>query len=288
MKILHIGLCVYDELEGLTLAISKAGEYKQCRPETPYAEIRELYDSFIPDLVFMQIQAENVVDNGLIGYMAQRSIVINWTGDMRKTTPQWMFGAADYNKENIITCFSNERDVKVEIFKSFPYAHGNEIVFMANNYGHFPLSGMRKQAITKLRQRYGTRASIFGNGWQYSNGNYNGNQRAEALFYAGSKIGISISNFNVERYTSDRLLRIMGSGCFCLSHHYNGIERDFNIGEHLDTFRNLDHMCFKIDEYLTNSVDRNRIRVKGYQHIHKNFTYDNMTTHILEIYNKYR
>jgi hypothetical protein len=104
MKIFHVGLCVYDNLEGLSKAISDASsDYSQCRPESK--RIMEIYNAHKPDLVFMQIQAEKVVSNDIIREMAKESVVINWTGDMRHNTPTWMFDTGA-----TVSCFSNMRD----------------------------------------------------------------------------------------------------------------------------------------------------------------------------------
>ena len=299
MKLFHIGLCVYAELEGLTQSLSDIStHYQQRRPESK--DLREVYAAFRPDVVFMQIQAENVVDNTFIQDMAKECVVISWTGDMRNVTPRWM-----YDARATVACFSNMRDVMEMkarghnseflqigidplIFRHWPGHAGNEVVFMANNYGHFPLSGLRRNSANILRQHYGNRFSLLGNGWSHATGNLNGNQRGEAEFYSGSKIGINISHFDVDRYSSDRIFRIMGSGCFCLSHHYKGIEKDFKVGQELDTFRTAQEMVSKIDHYLRNEEEREIIAANGCGLVHYKHTYDNMARDIVAIYNKYK
>jgi len=299
MKIFHVGLCVYDKLEGLSKALyDAASDYSQCRPESP--SIMNIYNAHKPDLVFMQIQAENVVSNDIIREMGKQSVVINWTGDMRNSTPTWMF-----NTGATVSCFSNMRDVRFmttksyaaeflqigidpEIFKYWPGTTGNDVVFMANNYGHFPLSGLRRNSGNLLKQKYGNRCSIFGNGWKPADGNLNGNQRGEAEYYSASNIGINISHFDVDRYSSDRIFRIMASGCFCLSHHYAGIENDFKVGYHLDTFRTPKEMLDKVSYYLENSEERGLITQQGYGHVHENFEYKHMIENIIKIYKKHK
>jgi hypothetical protein len=275
-----------------------ADDYVQCRPENK--DIARIYEAHKPDLVFMQIQAENVVSNDVIRHMARESVVINWTGDMRHTTPSWM-----YNTGATVTCFSNMRDVNEmkqrgyaaeflqigidpEIFKYWPSTQGNDVVFMANNYGHFPLSGLRKNTANILRQKYGSRFSLLGTGFPAATGNLNGNQKGEAQFYSGSKVAINISHFNVDRYSSDRIFRIMASGCFCLSHHYQGIEKDFKVGQELETFLTPIEMCNKIEYYWQNPEERALIAQNGYRKVHENFTYTQMVENIIKIYNKYK
>jgi spore maturation protein CgeB len=79
----------------------------------------------------------------------------------------------------------------------------------------------------------------------------------------------------------------MGSGCFCLSHKYPGIEKDFVIGKHLDVFDSPAELIQKIDYYLANNHDRQRIADNGYQLAHSRFTCDNMVENAIEIYKKY-
>jgi len=161
-----------------------------------------------------------------------------------------------------------------------------DVVFMANYYGGmFPLSAFRKGAAINLKQSFGRKFNLLGNGWNgREDGNLNGNQLAESQFYSGSKIGINISHYSLERYTSDRLFRIMASGCFCLSHYYPGIEKDFKIGEHLDVFADFNIMRNKVRHYLDNPDKRQQIANNGYDLVHRKFTTDNMAKEILRLY----
>jgi len=73
-----------------------------------------------------------------------------------------------------------------------------------------------------------------------------------------------------------------------LVHHYNGIEEDFEVGKHLDTFKTLSELEHKINHYLGNDKARETIRQNGYDYCHNTFTYDNMVGNILELYKKYK
>lgn len=303
MKIFHIGICVGNKYDGQSRALKKVcDEYAECRPEIPDSQILGIFNEFKPDLVFMQIQSKNVIGVNTIGYMAQRSRLINWTGDIRNHIDQWYFQWAPY----VVTCFSNERDVNefkgrnfiseflqigidTDVFKSSTSSTGSDIVFMANYYGNmFPLSGERKYVADLLRSRYNGRFKLFGTGWPRSDGNLNDDHDAQAKFYYNSKIAINHSSFNVERYTSDRLFRILASGCFCLSHHYKGIDKDFIIGEHLVTYLDSRDLIQKIERYLADEPERKRIAKSGQEYVHANFSYDNMAQNIVRIYNQYK
>ena len=80
----------------------------------------------------------------------------------------------------------------------------------------------------------------------------------------------------------------MGSGCFALSHHYDGIEKDFEVEKHLVTFHDFDGLRNKIDYYLQNEDERNKIAMAGCKHVHQKFTTKNMVNDILRIFTKYK
>ena len=301
MKIFHIGICVYPESIWLAAALKKASKYIECLPDTNDNLILQMAIDFQPDLTFMQIQAPNIISPETIRQLP--GVVINWTGDCRQPIPQWYYQMAPY----CVTCFSNQVDVNVfkskglkseylqigidpNIFNKYPPGNsGAEVVFMVNNYGgQFPLGQYRKQTGQILKKRYGDRFKWLGNGWQQADGHLNHSQIEESKYYNGSKIGINVSNYNLDRYFSDRLIRIMGSGCFCLTHRYTGIEKDFVIGEHLDVFNDHADMLNKIDYYLENEQARKRIADNGYNHIHSTFTTDNMVENALKIYEQYK
>jgi len=84
------------------------------------------------------------------------------------------------------------------------------------------------------------------------------------------------------------MFRILASGCFCLSHHYQGIEKDFEIGKHLDTYRDFREMNDKIDFYLNNPEERKRIAKYGYVYCHNTFAYSNMVDNLINLVEKYR
>ncbi len=48
-----------------------------------------------------------------------------------------------------------------------------------------------------------------------------------------------------------------------IPHHYPGIEKDFEIGKHLDTYRNTREMLNKINHYLANPTQREQIAING-------------------------
>ena len=305
MKIAMISLMVNGRDEGLSWALR--------REATQYAEFpvntgaKRFLDnlSFVPDVLFLQIHHNQIdgfdtvklLEGAVKRLQAEGTRVINWNGDIRHRFPQWMaIFPADVN------AFSNMRDVRQipkngkflqigidpQVFKRWSKPTNEDVVFMGNNYGHqFPLGRYRIEAAAILRNKFG--AKLYGN-YEGSIENLNANpkdpfpnQSRESQIYSNCGIAISISHFNVERYTSDRLFRCMGSGAFTLAHHYTGIEQDFKIGKHLDTFKDHKEMEDKINYYLANPKERKQIADAGYKHVQENFTYANMSKNILEL-----
>jgi glycosyltransferase involved in cell wall biosynthesis len=308
MKIVHLGLTVNGRGEGLSAAFKKAAsEYLEYRVDADLLEhLKRL--PWVPDIIFMQIQSDRIGDldtpealnSQLAHYRNQGCLVINWTGDIRDHIPGWMLRmSADY------TCFSNERDVlqiakpsaylqigiDPEVFKTHDTSEDVpawDVVFMGNDYRNmFPLGAFRRSVVDYVKKR--PNSAVYGN---YSGAvellapdpnNPGPVQRKESQIYNRCKIALSVSHFQIDRYTSDRLLRAMGSGAFVLAHHYPGIEKDFKPGIHLDTFKSFSEMDAKIAHYLENKEQREQIAIEGQKRVHKFFTYDNMVQNIIRM-----
>lgn len=293
MKIFHIGICVYPEPIWISRALMKAGEYRECRPEDP--DLINKVRQFNPDLIFIQVQSP-VIPLEIVRELSTIGLVLNWMGDVRNQTEKWFYQWSTY----VVNCFSNMRDVRAVpgaeylqigidplIFNRQDEEKKYDIVFLANRYNQFPLSGYRQRIIYRLKQTYHERFKVYGNGWPMADGNLNQSQPDECRLYNQAKIAISVSHFNIERYFSDRLIRAIGSGCFTLSHHYDSIDQDFKVGTHLSTFYNEGDLIEKINYYLTHSKEREQIARQGYDHVHENFTTDSMVKHIIEIYKRH-
>jgi len=311
MKLLHIGLCVNrDKNIGLSKAFRNRCEKYEEFPISAELPNQVKSIDFKPDIVFCQIQSEELAKgvrtNDRLGgvmnsLMLGGAFILNWTGDIRNRIPDWMrWFPCD------VTCFSNMRDVNdftkeseflqigidPETFKlGYPHVNVPDIVYMANRNPQFPLAGKRSQLVRRLQDHYGSNFGLYGIGYPNPIDNLNAdgrnphaNQSREAQVYNHTKIAISLSNYKVERYTSDRLLRCMGSGACTISHHYPGIEQDFKVGEHLETFHHLDDLIVKIDQLLADPKRRTEIALNGYKHIHENFTYHSMVQNIFDIY----
>lgn len=227
------------------------------------------------DIVFLQTQDKGISKETLLHLKSTGAFIVNWTGDARDQTPPYCF---DYAQVVDLTCFSNMRDVafmrdmgyKAEFFQIgydpaiyYPDAAVEkdiDIVFMGNNYGHFPLSSLRIEMVRELKRVYGDRFKAYGIG--QPDGNFMGNQQGEADIYRRAKIGINLSHYNYERYTSDRMFRMLGSGIAVLSHGYTSIYDDFNTHE-IGVWLNFNDLKEKIDHYLANEPARKMVADLG-------------------------
>lgn len=298
MKILHSGLMVGNGTSGLSKALVDTFEdvlevplnYPEWNKYIIYAA-----EAFKPDIIFLQIQRPDFILVETAKKLSTISKIINWTGDVRQPIPDWFYSISEY----VTTCFSNEHDVNVfkekgllsefiqigideNIYHSNyeKLSHVPDIVFMANNYkGAFPLSQERVELVNVMKQKFGNNFKVYGNGWD-DNSSLMHSQSLEAQHYVSCKIAINHNHFDLDRFTSDRMFRILASGAFCLSHNYKGIEKDFLNTTHLITYNNIDELITNCEYYLINEGERNRIRLQGQHYCLNNYTFKHMAERI--------
>lgn len=266
-------------------------------------DIKYWVNELQPDIVLMHIQKAGVISIDTLNYIASKSMVVNWTGDVRDPIPQWIIEAGQHIS---LTLFSNFNDVhtcqQLGIKSDFlqvgydtdkfthptPYIDFNtDIVFMGSHYKDvFPLSDLREKMVLQLKEIYGNRFKVYGSGWDKNiTSGIIENFTEECNIYHRAKIAINLSHFNYLQYSSDRLFRIMGSGAFCLSHNYLGIQKDFEPGKDLEIWNNIDELIEKIEYYLANDLERNTIAANGNKKVASNFTWINFAENLLKITN---
>ena len=304
MKILHVGLCVQPKpYNGFQQAfIDVVGEDNYREISTGDSQVNEktqcMIAMFKPDILFMQIQAPNIISIETCEYAKNSGcFVINWTGDKRHEVPQWMVDLAPYVN---CTSFSNMEDVykmRALGFKSDFLEIGYdptiytpigetlqmpEIVFMGNNYGrgYFPMSGFRIDIVDFLKNEYGNRFGVYGSGWAYGNGNFNHSQHEEAKAYRGAKIAINVSHFDCDTYNSDRLLRILGSGVMCLTYEHINMKEIFR---NIPSFKDFNTLKQHIDFYLDDDYTRNHLATANNNFVKNFFTFKHQVENIINL-----
>lgn len=298
MKLLNVTIMSGDN--GFTKAIrSVCDEYEEISTGVPGLNERILAVTSA-DLVFIQIQATGILPESVAWLKSLGAYIIQWSGDKRNGLPHWYVDYANWGVD--LSCFSNMADVRT--MRTFGYESdwlqigydptlyfpgtgegGAEIVFMGNNCGGFPLSQMRRDMVTFLRAEYGGRFGLYGSGWADADGNFNGDQVSEAAVYRSAKIGINLSHFDTDRYTSDRFFRMAGCGICILSHNFHGAKEMFPGVGRWDNFEEL--KCH-IDWYLENENFRQNAANYGHSLAVTEYTFENMAKNIIELYEKNR
>lgn len=304
MKILHIALnnlrqaslCDALQEQGEYLEIDWINEVRRNGVQTFRRDLITRAQQFKPDLTFMQLQTPDIVDpetaKQIPGYK------VNWTGDVRQPLPQWY---VDLGKVIDLSLFTNTSDVdamrkagcKADYLQTgfdqnifFPKKEGEQvfdIVFMGNHYGElFPLSRFRYEMVHRLRNRYGEHFHLFGKAWDIKYQDLMYNQAGECSVYRRTKIAINLSHYELPRYSSDRNLRIMASGCFCLSHYWPQAEKDFLTSE-IAYWRSLDDLEKSIDHYLIHEKERKLIATGGALLVHGRDTWHHRIKQLLDL-----
>jgi glycosyltransferase involved in cell wall biosynthesis len=305
-RALHIGMSVIPDYHGKGLKEAfEANGWEYCEIPTQAQDLNfqiiNIANTYKPDLVWIQIQAPGITKEAIEALKANNCWICQWSGDKRHKVEDCYFNYAKWGVD--LTTFSNQEDVDImrkcgydseflqigispEIFNTTgPVNSLCEIAFMGNSFNHFPLSGLRRDMVKELKRVYGGRFKAFGSG--QPDGNLSHSQREEAAVYRGAKIGINLSHFDSERYTSDRMLRALACGVCVLSHNYKGIEKDFYVGHNLFVWDDLNELKQLINELLIDHQIRQRIAKNGHELAMSKYTFKEMGNSILELYNKY-
>jgi spore maturation protein CgeB len=75
-----------------------------------------------------------------------------------------------------------------------------------------------------------------------------------------------------ELQMSDRIYKILGCGCFCLTQPIQGLEQLFQDGKHLVVFDGYEDLCNKIDYYLKHEEEREKIALEGQKEVFEKHT----------------
>ncbi len=252
------------------------------------------------DVIVMKLQFNNIVNYSLAEKMAANCKLVHFTDDVRAEIPMSFI----YIAELCTSVFTNQNDVDKMKAMGYdakfinvgfnpniyhPKGHKStppEIVFMANNHYDaktqkhlFPKGKERQDLVMYLSETYGDRFGVYGKGWAgLEKGDLFNNPMEEAAIYRGAKIAINQSNFIRERYTSDRIVRAMGSGCFVISQHYPLIELDYYP---INQFTNHEELKEQIDKVLENEEERCEKAKLGCDHVHKEFTWRKVLYNII-------
>lgn len=294
-KILHIALGSANK--SLDKAIDSMGEVRRInwhlQPQSLNEHIEHVLQSFRPDITFMQLQTPGLIRKETLQKIP--GIKINFTGDVREPIPQWYFDAA---KAFDITLFTNGEDaeqMRLAGFKADVLYHGFEesvfnmrgakqheadVIFAGHDYGNaFPLGAFRREAVAYLHKQFPFEFAAYGN---FARGT---SIEEAAAIYRAAKIGINISQFVRDQYTSDRLYCIAACGAMIISHRYPAMELKEN--EEMIVFDSLPDLKEKIRYYLDHDEERSKIAEAGYKACWERATWGYRIKQLKEILKKH-
>lgn len=248
-----------------------------------------------PELIFLHIQSPDIIDAETAQALKKIAFTVIYTFDCReKEKMEWLYELTPYVD---LVLFSNVDDVKtsisrgnynvdvmqsscdIDLYKPHTSVTGNyryrPVCFIGGDYSksnmNFPKAEDRKEMVEFLSKEFPNEFMSYGMGQQV---NRYIHQSDEANIYATDKIAISQNNYARPLYTSDRIWRIMASGCFCLAENFDGLHSLFEIGKHLDTWETLDELKDKINFYLHNESKRAEIALSGMEHVRNNHSWE--------------
>ena len=162
-----------------------------------------------------------------------------------------------------------------EAYISNYYEKKIDILFVGN-YNHVKT---RKKLIDFLKNTYGNRFKLVGH-------NKKSIIRQDKLndLFANTKIVIGDNTFDTDGYWSNRVYETLGRGGFLITQYVKGLEKEFIDGKHLVLYkdRNLEELKEKINYYLTHNYEREEIRLNGFFHCRKHFTYKKRCKKLLQ------
>jgi len=266
-------------------------------------EVVRLAAEIKPTIIFAHIQNPEILDLYTWSELQKIAFVINYTFDVRVSHEMaWMYRVA---KEVGYTFFACDEDVTncvvsgidnvnsihsscdMDLYKSQGRdRYAFDVVFCGNRYDNtnlnFPLSCERQWMIDYLQKDYAGRFMAYGLGQK-------GGlipPEVEVNVYNFSKIAINQNNFYLHSYTSDRLWRIMASGCFCLTKYFPGIEHEFEKGIHLDWWFDYDDLTRLIDKYLEDESARKFMAKTGMDYVRSNHNWTKRIEKMLQLANQ--
>lgn len=141
------------------------------------------------------------------------------------------------------------------------------IVFPGQSYGD------RGAFINQLKERYGDDfQQIFGV-WDQD----------FTDLCASAKVFVSPLYPQTDLYWSDRVYKVLGRGGFLIMPKLEGLTWELTEGEHLEFYRNPKELFEKIDYYLENEEERDRIRKAGQKYCLKHYTFEKSFKKMLKI-----
>jgi len=215
---------------------------------------------FSPDIEFFK-QIKGKFDLILV---AVKGIVPQLEGFAKQVVWGPQYYDHSYYKPNI-----ERLDPRCEIY---------DTCFIGNNNGG--ISPDRNEYIPKLYEKY--KIKVVGRG--FSVPSIAVETKEIANIYRNSKIALNfITKINpVELQMSDRIYKVLGCGCFCLTQPIIGLEQLFQDEKHLAIFTTYEDLVNKINYYLNHNYEREQIALEGQKEVLRKHTINIRVNQYLE------
>lgn len=266
-------------------------------------------DSFLPDLIFLQIQHTDIIFPKTIATIKQKYpyiIICNWTGDVRNYIPPVFEAIGKLSDYNLISSigqidmFEKILNKKVHFLQigydpklyyplpnprsSFDY----DCSFIATNNAKegYPGVSEREQTCRILRKDFGSRFALYGNHWApelKSKGTID-QKKVVTEVYHKSIACISVSHYNdLSHYFSDRLLMCMASGRPTVSLYFPNWESYFADRCDLLIAKNPEDIAIKVRQVKNEPDYADFIGSMGSSKVAAEHTYFSRVVELLSI-----
>lgn len=253
-----------------------------------------------PDLIFLHIQNSESIGVDEVVELQKIAPTINYTFDVREDM-SWFKELAphisytylasldqvkEFKKEGIKNVGLMQSSCDMNLYKPGVSSRQTDILFIGQNYSQtnlkFPLAEFRQEMCKVLDSEFGDKFQSYG---MRQKNNQVVLHEDEVALLRGAKIVIAANNFDMDSYQSDRIWRSMATGAFVLAHHSKGIEKVFEVGKHLDTWKDFDELVQKVKYYLANEASRNIIAKAGMDFVRNENTwakrFENLYKHLI-------
>lgn len=301
---------------GMIKAFEKYGEAEQVviddylhrfsrKPHKFGAWVVNEVDGFEPDLVLFQIQGGGSISPDMISRCRQLSpetMFVNFNGDVRNEVEQVLIDVAkgcdltllpspdlfqEYNSRGAdrVAYWPIAVDPEYMAAKRGRSGFEWDVVFLGSHYpsAKFPLAQERYDTVKAL-VKSGLKIGLFGFGWPEDWGaKYTADDtEVNVGIYERAKLAVSISQFDLWGYTSDRLYRICATGMPAIVRAFRGmVEHGFIDKGTCATFDGPDKVVAVCRELLADDDAREAIGKAGRRLVIDRHNYDRRAESLL-------
>lgn len=278
---------------GLREALARVGLVWEVDYVSERYNLAQIVRDWQPHLLLMQAHAASSIPlNQLVAARVEKPdmVVVNWNGDVYNTgltdAPMLAYlrhvdlqlvvndSVVDVYSANGIASAYWQIGFEPVNYDHLPPMPAHDVVFLANGY-----SEPRKQLGEMLRSMAGVNVGLYGQGWQWGNGDTTYRFAEGASLYQRAKIAIGDNQYADQRgFVSNRLFEALASGAFLLHQHVPGLEdlTGLQDGVHYASWSDAADLQHKIHYWLDKRRDAKRraIAEAGREYVHTHHSFD--------------